>query len=129
MDESLDRDERMEIIAPVPVGTKVTWCSDQVICVKKNGQIRPTVDFQQLNKYALRETHYTQSPFHQARSIPANMKKTVFDCWRGYHSVQLHPDDRHYTTFITHRGRYWHLTAPQGFISSGDGYTRRFDDI
>ena len=129
VDESLDQDERMEVIQPVPVGTKVTWCTDQVICVKKNGKIRRTVDFQQLNKHAIRETHHTQSPFHQVRAIPPHTKKTVFDCWNGYHSVQLHPDDRHFTTFITHRGRYWCLTAPQGYIASGDAYTRRFDEI
>ncbi len=31
--------------------------------------------------------------------------------------------------FITEHGRYRPLTAPQGFHASGDGYTRRTDDI
>lgn len=60
-----------------------------------------TIDFQPLNTHATRETHHTQSPFHQARSVPHGKKKTVFDAWNGYHSVPLHPDDRHLTTFIT----------------------------
>ena len=74
------------------------------------------------------ETHHTQSPFHQARSVPQG-KKTVFDAWNGYHSVPLHPDDRHYTTFITPWGCYRYHMAPQGYIASGDGYTRRYDKI
>ncbi len=69
------------------------------------------------------------SPFHLARAVPPGMKKTVFDAWNGYHSVRLHEDDRHYTTFITPWGRYRYCTAPQGYIASGDGYTSRYDSI
>ena len=47
----------------------------------------------------------------------------------GYHSIALHPADRHFTTFITPWGRYRYMTAPQGYITSGDGYTRRYDEI
>jgi hypothetical protein len=53
------------------------------------------------------------------------MKKSVFDAWNGYHSVPLHPDDTHFTTFITPWGRYRYLTAPQGYKVSGDGYSAR----
>lgn len=125
----LDQDVRLGVIEPVPVGEPVTWCHRMVICAKKNGQPRRTVDLQALNAHATRETHHTQSPFHQARAVPPNKKKTVFDCWNGYHSVPLHPDDRHLTTFITPWGRYRYKTAPQGYIASGDGYSRRFDEI
>jgi len=100
-----------------------------VICVKKNGKPRRTVDFQALNLRATRETHHTQNPFHQARSLPSGNKKTVFDCWNGYHSVPIPPDNRHLTTFITPRGCYRYKTAPQAYIASGDGYSRRFDEI
>ena len=102
----LDRDVRLGVLEPIPVGEPVTWCHRMVICAKKNGQPRRAIDFQPLNSHATRETHHTQSPFHQARSVPHGKKKTVFDAWNGYHSVPLHPDDRHYTTFITPWGRY-----------------------
>ena len=125
----LDQDVALGVIEPVPVGEPVTWCHRMVICAKKNGQPRRTVDFQALNLHATRETHHTQSPFHQAWSIPSNKKKTVFDCWNGYYSVPLHKDDRHLTTFITTWGRYRYKTAPQGYIASGDGYSRRLDEI
>ena len=102
-----------------------------VICVKKNGKPRRTVDFQALNVYVARETHHTPSPFHQARGIPENKRKTVFDAWNGYHchSVRLHEDDKHLTTFITPWGRYRYCVAPQGYRASSDGYTRRYDEI
>ena len=125
----LDQDVRLGVLEEVPVGTPVTWCHRMVICAKKNGKPRRTVDFQALNKHAFRETHHTQSPFHQARRIPNGKRKTVFDAWNGYHIVPLHEDDRHKTTFITPWGRYRYLSTPQGYIASGDGYARRYDEI
>ncbi|KAK3771727.1 hypothetical protein RRG08_035782 [Elysia crispata] len=100
-----------------------------VICAKKNGKPRRTVDFQPLNAHAKRETHHTPSPFHQASSVPHGKKKTVLDAWNGYHSVPIRAEDRHLTTFITPWGRYGYKITPQGYIASGDGYTRRYHEI
>ena len=125
----LDQDVRLGVLEPVPIGEPVTWCHRMVVCAKKTGKPRRTVDLQPLNRHATRETHHTPSPFHQARSIPHGTKKTVLDAWNGYHSVPIRKEDRHLTTFITPWGRYRYKTAPQGYIASGDGYTRRYDEI
>ena len=82
----------------------------QLNMVSPHGNLREkerqaTVDFQALNKHTFLETHHTQSPFHQARRIPNVKRKTVFDAWNGYHSVPIHENDRHKTTFITRWGR------------------------
>ena len=125
----LDQDVRLGVLEPVPIGEPVTWCHRMVVCAKKTGKPRRTVDLQSLNRHATRETHHTPSPFHQARSVPHGKKKTVLDAWNGYHSVPIRKEDRHLTTFITPWGRYRYKTAPQGYIASGDGYTRRYDEI
>lgn len=125
----LDHDVQLGVLEPVPIGEPVTWCHRMVVCAKKDGKPRRTVDFQALNVHATRETHHTPSPFIQARSVPHGKKKTVLDAWNGYHSVPICPEDRHLTTFITPWGRYRYKTAPQGYIASGDGYTRRYDEI
>ena len=100
-----------------------------VVTRKHNGSHRRTVDLSPLNKYCDRETFASESPFHLARKIPKNTWKTVTDAWNGYHSVPLRESDRHLTTFITPYGRWRYTRAPQGFLSSGDGYNRRFDAI
>ena len=125
----LDRDVRLGVLEKVPLGTPDTWCHRMVICTKNNGSLRRTINFQELNKHATRETHHCASPFHQARAVPGNTKKTIFDAWNGYHSVALSPEDRHFTTFITPWGRYRYCSAPQGYIASGDAYTARYDAI
>ena len=125
----LDRDVQRDILAPVPIGTPVTWCSPMVIVTKKNGAPRRTIDFQKLNSQCLRETHHTQSPFSLVSQIPENSFKTVIDAVDGYHAVELDKDSQGYTTFITEWGRYLYQRMPQGFLAAGDAYTRRYDEI
>ena len=76
---SLDLDIQRGIIKPIPIGTPVTWCSPMVIVRKKDGTPRRTVDYQELNKQCLRETHHCESPFHLASKVPPNTKKRILD--------------------------------------------------
>ncbi len=82
-----------------------------------------------MNHHCRRETFAKESPIHLAPRVPSNSWKTVTDAWNGYHSAPLREFDRHLTTFITSFGRWLYRRAPQGFLSSGDGYNRRFDAI
>ena len=69
------------------------------------------------------DTPHIQSPFQQVQSVPHHVEKIVIDACNGCE------EDRQLTTFTTPWGRYRYRTAPQGYISSRDGYTRRFDEI
>ena len=120
---------RLGVMEPVPAGTPTSWCSRLFATPKANGDPRLVVDLQELNKVSKRETHHTPTPWNLVSSIPKGMKKSVLDAKDGYHSVPLHPSSTHKTTFITEFGRYRYLRAPQGWIGSGDGYTKRFDDF
>ena len=127
--DDLLRDEALGVIERVPYGEPVTWCHRMVITRKHDGSPRRTVDISPLNKFCQRETFAMESPFQLARRIPKDTWKTVTDAWNGYHSVPLRVSDRHLTTFITPFGRWRYTRAPQGFLSSGDGYNRRFDAV
>ncbi len=127
--EDIYRDVALDVIEPVPYGTPVTWCHPMVVTRKHDGSPRRTVDLSPLNKHCKRETYANESPFTLARRIPRETWKTVTDAWNGYHSVPLRVEDRHLTTFITPFGRFRYKRAPQGFVSSGDGYNRRFNAI
>ena len=125
----LKQDEALGVIERVPFGEPVEWCHRMVVTRKEDGSPRRTVDLSPLNKFCKRETHNSESPFHLARRVPRDTWKTVTDAWNGFHSVPLRDSDRHLTTFITPFGRWRYKRAPQGFLSSGDGYNRRFDAI
>ena len=127
--DDLLRDEALGVIERVPYGEPVIWCHRMVITRKHDGSPRRTVDLSPLNKFCRRETFAMETPFHLTRRIPKDTWKTVMDAWNGYHSVPLRQSDRHLTTFITPFGRWRYTRAPQGFLSSGDGYNRRFDAV
>ena len=129
VEQQIKDDVSLGVLEEVPMGEASQWCHRMVLARKADGTPRRTVDLSPLNKYCLRETHHVQPPFQQAKSIPPMTWKTVTDAWNGYHSVPIHPDDRHLTTFLTPWGRYRYKMAPQGFLASGDGYARRFDEI
>ena len=100
-----------------------------VVVAKPDGKPRRTIDISQMNKSCSWQTHYTVPPFQQAMSVPAGMKKTVLDCWNGFHSIPLHEEDQHLTTFLTQLWRFKYLVCPQGHLSSTDIYNARFDQI
>ena len=127
--EDLLRDEALGVIEKVPIGVPVTWCHRMVVTRKHDGTPRRTVDLSPLNKFCTRETFPSEAPFHLARRVPGMTWKSVTDAWNGYHSVPLKDSARHLTTFITPFGKWRYTRAPQGFLSSGDGYNKRFDGI
>lgn len=87
------------------------------------------VDYQSINKHAPRQTHHTASPWHIVASVPEGMRKSTYDVWHGYHSLQLQESDKHLTSFVTPWGCYRYRTTPQGFKAAGDGYTDRMDRL
>ena len=126
----LDRDVRLGVLERVPLNTPVKWQSRMVVTAKQNGDPRRCVDYQAVNDCSPRQTHHTATPWHLVTSIPERVKKSVFDCWHGYHSLELATEeDRAATSFVTCWGRYRYRTCPQGFISAGDGYTDRLDRL
>ena len=127
--KGLDEDERLGVIEKVPDGVPTTWLHRMVVVAKPSGEPRRTVDLSPLNKYCQRETHVTVPPFRQARLVPAGTWKSVTDAWNGYHSALIREEDKHLTSFITNWGRYRYRVAPQGYVSSGDGYSKRYDKI
>ena len=89
MKAGLDQDVTLGIIEPMPAGTPTTWLSRMVVAPKMDGSPCHTVDLQKVNKLTLRETHYSTSPQKLVASIHPNQKKSVLDCWNGYHSLKL----------------------------------------
>ena len=127
--QDLIKDVKKDVLEMVPHGEPVTHCHKVVLKRKPDGSFRRTVDYSPLNRHCTRETHSMEAPVIVARRVPRKTWKTVTDAADGYHSIPLRESDRHLTTFITTHGRFRYKRAPQGFLSSGDGFNRRFDEI
>ena len=123
------RDEALGVIERIPYGEPVIWCHRMVITRKHDGSPRRTVDLSPLNRHCKRETFPSESPFCVARRIPKGAWKTVTDAWNGFHGMLLDEESRPLTTFITPFGRFRYVRAPQGYLSCGDGYNRRLNEV
>ena len=129
VEKELLRDIELGILERVPHGEPTDWCFPMVVTRKHDGGPRRTIDLSTLNKFCKREAHASKAPFQMARSVPPNSWKTVLDAWNGYHLVEIREEDRHYTTFATSLGLLRYKRGPMGYLSSGDGFSRRVDDI
>ena len=125
----LEADCRMGVLEEVPANSPVDWMSRMITPPKKNGDPRRTVDLSDLNKACKRQTHHTKSPYHLASEVPKNMKKSCYDAWNGFHSVELEKKSRPYTKFITPWGAYQYKVCPMGWLASSDAYSKRYDNI
>ena len=126
--EDVFRDEALGILERVYHGEPTQWCHRMVITRKHDGTPRRQLIFL-FNRYCQRNTFASEAPFKLARRVPRGIWKTVADAWNGYHSVPLRETDSLLATFITPFGKWRYTRAPLGFLSSGDGYNRRFDAI
>ena len=115
--------------AGCPLNEPQDWCAHMHVVAKANGELRRVVNFSSVNAACRRQTHHTPAPFTQAQQVPAAVYMTVCDAWNGFNAVPVHKDDRKYLSFLTKWGRYRYLSAPQGFLASGDAYTHRYDKI
>ena len=127
--EKLETDVRLGVLERVPEGEPTTWLHRMVIQTKQDGEPRRTIDLSPLNKFCKREIHAGVPPAKQARAIPPKVHKSVTDAWNGFHSALIDEKDRHLTTFQTEWGNFRYRVAPQGYVSSGDGYVKRFDKV
>ena len=90
-----------DIIEPVD---GAEWINPVVIAPKPNGDIRLCVDMRRANEAILRERH----PIPTIDEITQGMNRSsVFsklDLKWGYHQLELTPESRDITTFVTHCG-------------------------
>ena len=115
------RDERgLGVLERPPPDENSDWCFREVYTAKANGEPRRTVDYIPLNRWVKRDAYATESPFHVVRRIPGQSWKTVTDAWNGYHSIPLHPNSRHLTTFSYMKGKFRYTRTLQGASFAGD---------
>ena len=118
--EDLLRDEALGVIERVPYGEPVTWCHRMVITRKHDGSPRHTVHGRHLQWSLLSILHVVSQTLHGRQSRTPGTATTVSHCANLIATCLL---------FITPFGRWRYTRASQGFLSSDDGYNRRFDAV
>lgn len=125
----LNRMEANGIIAQVPVGTPTPWCSSLHVVLKKNNQVRITIDPRDLNKALLREHHPIATIDDVITRTHGAKYFSVLDARQGYFQIQLDEPSALITAFNTPFGRYHYKRLPMGITSAPEIYQRAMSDI
>lgn len=82
------------------------WISPIVPILKDNGELRLCVDMRRANTAIMRENHPLPSMEHLLPRIKKAQYFSKLDIKNAFHQIELHPDSRHITTFISSKGLY-----------------------
>lgn len=80
------------------------WVSPMVPAIKDNGEMRLCIDMRRANQAIIRENHPLPTMDKLLPKVRDAKYFTKLDVKDAFHQIEIHPDSRHITTFITHRG-------------------------
>ena len=131
--KNLEAGVKLGIIEPVQLnGEQPSRISPALFVLKSNGGCRQVVNFKHLNVHCERQPNHTSDVLKLVSQVPTALDSatkelffTVLDAWNGYHSIALKDDAKKYFGFQTEWGTYTYNVAPQGFLGSGDYYTKK----
>ena len=113
-------------------GQQPLWISPAIFVEKSDGGCRRVVNYKALNKQCSREPNHTPDVLKLASQIPSiedspskELLFSILDAWNGYHSIGLMEEAEKYFGFSTEWGTYTYKVAPQGYLGSGDYYTKK----
>lgn len=104
MKDKIDESIGMDIIEPLEGPT--SWVSPVVVVPKANEEIRLCVDVRRANEAIIKERHPIATVDDVLHSLNQSTVFSKSDLQWGYHQVELDPDSRNITTFVTYCGLY-----------------------
>lgn len=123
LEELLARD-----IIEVKVGP-ATWVSPLVVVGKSNGEPRLCLDLRRVNEAVLRERYPMPVVDEYLARLGKNMIRSKLDIREAFLQVELAPESRDATTFITSKGLYRFKRLPFGLVSAPEAFQRTMDEI
>lgn len=128
MDQKLSELLQQDIIEGPLEGTH-GWVSPTVAILKDNGEIRLCNDMRMANKAIIREKY----PLPTIEDLlPLLGRAKIFsklDVKQAYHQVEIAPESRDVTTFITKRGLFRYKRLVFGISSAPEIFQRIFEQI
>ena len=106
--EKLDRklNELVDLDIIEPVDGPSQWISPVVLIPKKNGDIRICVDMRRANQAFTRERYPIPTVDEVIQDLNQSKVFSKLDIRLAYHQIEITPDSREITAFMTHTGVY-----------------------
>lgn len=105
-----------------PVNKPTAWVSPTVIVPKENGDIRMCIDMRQVNEAILRQRYPIPTIDELIQDMSESRIFTKLDLKLGYHQIEIDPDSRDITTFVTHCGLFRYKRLVMGINTASEIY-------
>ncbi|GKD97035.1 hypothetical protein Tco_1380932, partial [Tanacetum coccineum] len=96
-----------------------TWVSNPMVVKKDNGKWKLRVDFTNINKACIRETHPLLAAEQKGKGLHKYRLKCFLDAYKGYHQIPIAEKDEEKTTFFTREGVFCYKRLPFGLKNAG----------
>lgn len=105
------------------------YASNCRLVPKRNGSKRLVINFIPLNRATLRDVYPTPLPDNMFQYLQGAKYFSTLDATEGFYQLELHPDDRHLTAFVTHDGFHEFTRCPFGLTNAPAEFQRAMNDI
>src|SRR6266480_3603279 len=109
--------------------SRSSWASLVVLVKKKNGKLRFCVDYRQLNAVTKKDSYPIPRIDDMLDSLGNSAWFSSLDLASGYWQVEMHPDDKEKTAFITQFGTYQFLVMPFGLCNAPATFQQLMNDV
>ena len=105
------------------------WASLVVLARKKNGKLRFCVDYWALNKVTKKDEYPLPRIEDMLDTLGGAAYFTSLDLASGYWQVEMKPEDREKTAFITQFGTFQFKVMPFGLCNAPATFQRLMDEV
>ena len=120
MEEKIQELINLDVIEPATGPTP--WVNPVVVVPKSEGDIRLCIDMRRANEAILREIHPIPTVDEILQSLNGSKVFSKLDLRWDYHQLELTPDSRKITTFVTHCGLFRYKRLLFGVNSTSEQY-------
>ena len=100
------------------------WASAPVLVRKKEGGVRWCIDFRHLNDLTVKDQYPLPLISSCYDTLQGNMYMSTLDLAAGYWQIDIAPEDREKTAFITKYGLYEHRRMSMGLCNAPSTFQR-----
>lgn len=123
----LDELEKLDIIEKVQ--SPSDWISPLVVVAKDNGDVRLCVDMRRANEAVRRVQHPIPTVEEVLQDLNDSTVFSKLDIKWAYHQIELDPESREITTFITDKGLYRYKRLMFGISCAPEMYQNVLQQI